>query len=193
MNLKNYIFLLFGLLFTVSVKAQNIAIKTNLLYDATATANAGIELPISRQWTYELAGNYNAWDMSHDRKWKHWMLQQEARYWFCNRFIGHFVGFHTHGGEYNVGNLDNNYSLLGTDFSKLSDNRYQGWFIGAGLAYGYSWVLDKHWNLEASIGMGYSYTKFDVFPCGVCTTVIERGDHHYFGITKAAINLIYSF
>ncbi len=193
MKLKIYISLLLALLFSVSVKAQDVAFKTNLLYDATATINAGIEFPVARQWTVDVSGNYNDWDMSHDRKWKHWMVQPEARYWFCDRFIGHFVGFHLHGGKYNIGNLDNGIQFLGTDFSKLSDARYQGWFLGGGFGYGYSWVLNKHWNLEAEIGLGYSYTEFDKYPCDVCGTLIEKDSHHYIGVTKAAINLIYSF
>lgn len=194
MKMKFYISLLFGLFLSLSAKSQDVAIKTNLLYDATATINAGIEFPIARQWTMDISGNYNDWDMSHDRKWKHWMVQPEARYWFCDRFIGHFLGVHAHGGKYNIGNLDNDIKFLGTDFSKLSDSRYQGWFVGAGVGYGYSWVLNKHWNVEAELGIGYSYTRFDRFPCDVCGQIEEKDkDHHYWGVTKAAINLIYSF
>lgn len=193
MKLKNYISLVLALFFSVSIKAQDVAFKTNLLYDATATINAGFEFPIARQWTIDVSGNYNDWNMSHGRKWKHWMMQPEARYWFCDRFIGHFIGFHLHGGKYNFANLDNDIQFLGTDFSKLSDARYQGWFVGGGLAYGYSWVLDKHWNLEAEIGLGYSYTDYKKYPCDSCGKLIEKDSHHYYGVTKAAINLIYSF
>ena len=45
------------------------------------------------------------------------------------------LGLHLHGGQYNVGGLKNSISFLGTDFSKLGDYRFQGWFGGAGLAY----------------------------------------------------------
>lgn len=173
--------------------AQKLAVKTNLLYDATATINLGVEARIAPQWTLDLSGNYNAWKLSHDRRWKHWMLQPEARFWFCDPFIGHFLGVHAHGGKYNVGGLDNNISFLGTDFSKLSDYRYQGWFLGAGLAYGYSWVLSRHWNLEGEIGFGYAYTRYEKYPCAECGDKQGEGKHHYVGPTKAAINLIYSF
>ena len=36
------------------------------------------------------------------------------------------------------------FSMLGTDFGKLKDYRFQGWFVGAGVAYGYAWVLGRH-------------------------------------------------
>jgi len=183
-----------GMMLATQLQAQKVAVKTNLLYDATATINAGIEFGLAPKWTLDLSGNFNGWTMSHDRKWKHWMAQPEARYWFCDRFAGHFLGFHALGGQYNVGHLKNNIKFLGTDFSKLSDSRYQGWFIGAGVAYGYAWVLNKHWNLEGEIGVGYVYTEFDRFNCKGCGKKVEEDkNHHYFGPTKAAINLIYVF
>ena len=183
-----------GMMLATQLQAQKVAVKTNLLYDATATINAGIEFGLAPKWTLDLSGNFNGWTMSHDRKWKHWMAQPEARYWFCDRFAGHFLGFHALGGQYNVGHLKNNIKFLGTDFSKLSDSRYQGWFIGAGVAYGYAWVLNKHWNLEGESGVGYVYTEFDRFNSKGCGKKVEEDkNHHYFGPTKAAINLIYVF
>lgn len=183
-----------ALFFAQEVKAQKVAVKTNIVYDIAANINAGVELGLAPKWTFDVSGNFNAWDMSHDRKWKHWFVQPEFRYWFCDRFAGHFLGLHLHGGQYNMGGLKNSISFLGTDFSRLSDNRFQGWFAGAGLAYGYSWILGKHWNLEAEIGFGYSYTKFDTFECVGCGRKVEEDkEHHYVGPTKAAINLVYLF
>ena len=48
-----------------------------------------------------------------------------------------------HGGQYNIGGFDGKVNFLGTDARKLKDSRYQGWFIGAGVAYGYAWILDR--------------------------------------------------
>ena len=84
--------------------------------------------------------------------------------------------------------------FLGSDLSKLSDYRYQGWFIGAGVAYGYAWILGRHWNLEAEIGVGYAYTQYDSFRCVGCGKRVEKDKpHHYVGPTKAAVNLVYVF
>ena len=178
----------------LNLHAQDVAVKTNLLYDATATINAGVEVAIAPRWTLDISGNFNGWNQSHQRRWKHWLVQPEARYWFCDPFAGHFLGMHLHGGQYNVGGLDNSISFLGTDFSGLSDYRYQGWFLGAGVAYGYSVILGRHWNMEFEIGIGYAYTRYDQFNCVGCGRKIkEDQDHHYFGPTKAAINLIYTF
>lgn len=176
----------------VSAKAQHVALKSNLLYDALLTPDLGIEAKVAPQWTVELTGNLNAWTVN-ERRWKQWSVQPEARYWFCQAFSGHFLGFHLIGGQYNFGNLPLDFKFLGTDFGQLRDSRYQGWMGGAGLAYGYSWILDKHWNLEAEIGIGWIYATYDKYPCAVCGTKLDSGHHNYFGPTKTALNLVYVF
>ena len=177
-----------------TVNAQDVALKTNILSDAFMNINAGIEVGLAPRWTLDVSGGFNAWTLSHNRRWKHWAVQPEARYWFCDRFAGHFIGIHVHGGQYNLGGIDINFKLLGTDFSTLKDTRYQGWFLGGGIAYGYTWILGRHWNFETEIGVGYSYTRYDRFKCAGCGKKIEKNKpHNYFGPTKAAVNLVYLF
>lgn len=106
---------------SLQAQERQYGIKTNLLYDATATINLGAEMSVAPKWSVDLSGNLNAWDIN-DHKWKHWMLQPEARYWFCDALLGHFVGAHLLGGQYNVGNIDlGDTKFLGTDFSNLKD------------------------------------------------------------------------
>lgn len=173
-------------------RAQKAAVKTNLLYDALLTPDLGLEAKLAPQWTLDVTGNVNFWKFNQHR-WKQWNLQPEVRYWFCQAFSGHFLGAHLIGGEYNFGNLPLGFKFLGTDFSQLRDNRFQGWMGGAGIAYGYSWILDKHWNFEAELGIGWIYTHYDKYPCAVCGTKLDSGNHNYLGPTKAAINLVYIF
>ncbi len=194
MKLKFCVTLLGALLLGFVARGQQAAVKSNLLYDATATINVGVEWGLAPRWTLDVSGNYNGWNMSNDRRWKHWLIQPEARYWFCERFGGHFLGFHLLGGQYNVGGIDTGIKFLGTDFSGLKNYRYQGWAVGAGVAYGYAWILGRHWNLEAELGVGYAYTRYDTFRCVGCGKRISKDkSHHYVGPTKAAINLVYVF
>lgn len=172
--------------------AQKVGIKTNLLYDATTSANLGLEFGLAPKWTLDISGDYNAWPIK-NHKWKHWFVQPEARYWFCNRFQGHFFAFHAIGGQYNLGNLSGGFKFLGSDFSQLKDHRYQGWGVGGGVAYGYAWVLAKHWNLEAEIGIGAIYTKFDRYTCDNCSRKEGDGHHVYYGPTKLALSIEYLF
>ena len=38
-----------------SASAQEVAVKTNLIYDATLTINAGVEARLAPKWTFDLA------------------------------------------------------------------------------------------------------------------------------------------
>lgn len=175
------------------VKAQQIGIKTNLLYDASATINLGVEVGIAPKWTLDVSGNLNAWNVNR-HKWKHWMAQPELRYWLCEKFQGNFLGIHAIGGQFNWGNIGGLKDFLGNRFSELADNRFQGWGAGVGIAYGHTWVLDKHWNFEAEIGVGWIYTRYDKFPCAECGNKLrDNATHNYVGPTKAAINIVYLF
>lgn len=185
---------LLAILSVPAAHAQKAAIKTNILSDALLNPNLAAEFALAPRWTLDVSGEFNVWNLSHDRKWKHWVAQPEIRYWLCDRFAGHFFGAHLLGGQYNVGGIDIPLSFLGTDFRKLKDSRYQGWFGGAGIAYGYDWALSRHWNLEAEIGIGWTYTRYDRFRCAGCGSKLESDiPHNYFGITKAAINIVYVF
>lgn len=193
MKLKLIITMVLLALF-MSAKAQKVAVKTNLVSDVILSPSLGVEVGVAPRWTVDVKGQLNAWTLSHDRRWRHWLLQPEVRYWFCDRFAGHFLGAHVHGGQYNIGGFNGRLHFLGTDVRKLKGVRYQGWFAGFGVAYGYAWILGRHWNLEAEFGFGYSYTCCDKFPCAACGEKIA-GDksHHYVGPTKVAINLVYLF
>lgn len=196
MRLKQSFFLLLlllGLGGVSQVSAQDWAIKTNIAYDATATANLGVEIGLTKKWTLDISGNFNAWSKNEATKWKHWMVQPEARYWFCDSFSRHFIGVHAITGAFNFGGIDNNISFLGSDFSVLRDRRYQGYAYGVGLAYGFAFILSEHINLELEAGVGYLYLDYDIFNCGNCGRRIGDGTHHYVGPTKAAVNLVYLF
>lgn len=178
-----------------SQKSNSVALKTNLLYDATATVNLGLEFSLARKWSLDVSGNYNSWSFSEGKRWKHWMAQPELRYWFCSNMGGHFVALHALGGQYNVGKVNLDFlRFLGNNFLEFKDYRHQGWFGGGGIGYGYSWLLSEHWNIEAEIAAGYVYTKYDLFECAGCGKKVKTDlKHNYFGPTKAAVNLIYVF
>lgn len=103
---------------TQGVKTQSVAVKSNRLADAFLNPNLGMEVGLAPKWTLDITGQFNAWTLAHDRRWKHWVVQPEARYWFCDRFSGHFVGAHLHGGQYNIGGFDGKINFLGTDARK---------------------------------------------------------------------------
>lgn len=197
-SMKKCLFWGFLLLFALESHAQKgledmggftMGVKTNALYWGTVTPNIGAELRLAKKWTLDVEAGLNPFDGkredgSYGKSIKHFRLHPEIRYWFCESFYKHFIGLHVPYLIYNISDI----KLLGTE-----NERHQGWGTGVGLSYGYAWLLSKHWGLEATIGAGYLYLNSEKYPCTNCGNKIETVKKHYFGITQAAINLIYQF
>lgn len=169
--------------FANAAYAQKVGVKTNLLYDATSTLNLGVELGLAKQWTLDLSGNYNGWLSTDKHKLKHWLIQPEVRYWLCQKFNGHFVGLHAHYAKFNAGGI----GLV----QSLKHARTQGTLYGAGLSYGYQWILNDRWGIEGTFGIGYARVNYDKYRCWTCSE--KQGPNHknYFGPTKVGVTLIY--
>lgn len=179
------LFFMMILVFGTCSYGQKIAVKTNALYWATATPNLAVELGLGKRVTLDIAGGYNPFTFDGNRKWKHYLIQPEIRYWLCERFNGHFFGLHTGYMNYNVSKLPLLYS------KDAKHHRYEGWLTGVGLSYGYQWILGRRWNLEAELGVGYihtNYTKYDAMKCGACQGEFRK---NYVAPTRAAISVVY--
>lgn len=171
----------------VGVNAQKVALKSNLLYDATTTLNLGVEVGLGQLTTLDISGNYNPWTFSDNQKMKHWLIQPEFRIWTCERFNGHFFGIHAHYAQFNIGGM----LPFGIKTENFESHRYDGWLAGAGVSYGYQWILSNRWSLEATIGVGYAYIDYNKYQCGECGDKLAEKSRHYFGPTKAGVTLIF--
>ena len=136
----------------------------------------------------EISGGNNRWNLNgnqnDNKKFVHWIIKPEFRYWTCERFTGHFFGLHAFYGQYNIGGW--NVALL---FEEAF--RYEGSVYGAGISYGYHLPLSKHWGVEFNIGAGVaqlSYIKKDCIKCGS-----QVGDYNmtYFGPTALGLKIVY--
>lgn len=182
-------------------QAQEIALKTNLLYDASTTPNLGVEVGMGRKLTGQLFYGLNPWTYSGSgaeaKKAKHWVLMPEVRWWTCSKMNGWFFGAHAMGGQFNAANVKA--PVPGAFFSGLNvtkavrDSRVQGAFAGLGATAGYQWILSRHWNLEAELGVGYDRVWYDQYPCAECGTKLSSGHSNYIGLTKAGVSLMYVF
>lgn len=197
---------------TFAADAQDVAIKTNFLTWATTTPNIGVEFGLGRKSTIQLFGDINPWDFGDDKHFRVWTITPEYRYWFCEKFGGHFIGVHALGGQYNAKNVNfplksliisSSVSEVNPDIPGQTESGWpdltgdnsgrhaEGWYMGAGITYGYQWMLSKHWNLEASLGVGYVYSGLTFY--GRCDKTIDKRKLHYVGPTKAAVSLMYVF
>ena len=157
---ERHLLLLLFICLSVNLRGQQTALKTNVLFWGTTTPNAGVEVGLARQFTVEVWGAYNAWKFSNDMKLNLYLIQPEARYWFCRKFEGHFVGVHGHYGHFNIGQIP--------FISGLKEYVLRGDLYGGGLTYGYHWAIGDRWGLEAMIGGGYAYMKYDKYRCADC-------------------------
>ena len=169
--------ILFFLISTLA-HSQDFALKTNVLYWAAATPNLGMEVALSPKFTLDLSGAYNPWTYKDDKKMRFWLAQPEVRYWFCEKFEGHFIGIHAHGAQY---------------FGGFCEKRYDGYLAGGGITYGYDWILSPHWNLEAVIGAGYARLWYKESPRIPCVKCLEDKTADYIGLTKLSLAFIYIF
>lgn len=174
-------------------QAQDVAVKTNLLYGVyTYTPNLGLEIGLGKRTTLDISGGYNPWNLKgsadNNKKAVHWLVEPEFRYWLCERFNGHFFGIHALGSQFNIAQ-HNLPMLLGKGSDKY---RYEGWAVGAGVSYGYQLLLGKRWSVEFTLGVGYAQLNYDKYDCPKCGEKIESGKtKNYFGPTKAGISLIF--
>lgn len=169
-----------------------IALRTNLLYGiGTLTPNLGIEMGLSPRSSLLVTGSYNPWNLNKtdaDKMLCHWLANVEYRRWLCERFNGHFFGIHGYYGNYHV--KGHKIPLLLEKGSK--DFRYKGNVYGAGISWGYHWMLSSHWNIEFNAGVGFGMTKYDKYNCDRCSDKLEKGISRTFvAPTKLGISLVY--
>lgn len=172
----------------VQTSLPRFGIKANLLYGlATLTPNISVEAALSKRSTLELSYSSNPWnydaDLKDNKKLLHGIASLEYRYWFCERYNGHFLGAHGFYSEYNVSGYD--IPLL---FRK--DYRYKGNAYGGGILYGYALPVGKMWNIEFTVGADVLRMKYDRYSCRTCDTNSEPfGKTHI--VPSAGINIVF--
>ena len=147
----------------LGASAQQVAVKTNLLYWAATTPNIGIDIAVGKHSTIGMTANYNPWTLGTDNKIQHWFLRPEYRYWVTEKYTRLYFGVHAIGGEFEVGGFKlpfiGNRILTG-----LPTHYYKGSFVGAGISIGYQFYVSPHWNIELSAGAGLARLSYHAEP-----------------------------
>lgn len=169
------------------------SVKTNMLYDALAVPNIGMEFYLGKNWS--VAGNwmYGWWDI--DKKHRYWRIyggDLAIRKWFGKKadekpLTGHHLGVYGQmftydfewGGKGYMGGKPG-----GTLWDKLN--------YAAGVEYGYSLPIAKRLNIDFTIGAGYWGGKYYKYiPLDGHYVWQATRDRHWFGPTKAEVSLIW--
>lgn len=164
------------------------ALKTNMLYDAAAVPNIGLEIAIGRKWSLTANGMLAWW--SRERSHYYYRFRggevEARRWWTCPRpgkgdgcLTGHHLGLYAQLFDYDI-------ELGGT--GRQSD----GPCFGAGISYGYSLPVSRLFCIDFTVGIGWiggQYRKYR--PADGCYVWQSTVRHNWFGPTKAEISLVY--
>ena len=169
-------------------RQPRVALRTNLLYDATLSPNFGLDVRVDSAWTVGLLAGINAWDIDKEKnkKWRHALFSLRARNYRKGLFQKNYMEFDAIYRHFNVGNTKIPFGL----YSAVKDRRLQGDLVALGGKYGYSWILARHWRIEAEAGVAVGYAWFKEYDCDHCGTYYGKGDR-IFLLPQLGINVVY--
>lgn len=174
--------------FGEETKQPRMALRTNLLYDATLSPNLGVDVRVDSAWTVGLLAGVNAWDIDKEKnkKWRHALFSIRARKYRDSLFHKGYYEADVIYSHYNVGNTKIPFGL----YSAVKDRRLQGDLVALGGKYGYSWILSRTWRIEAEAGVAVGYAWFKEYDCPHCGTFLGNGDR-IFLLPQLGINVVY--
>ena len=169
-------------------KQPRIALRTNLLYDATLSPNLGVDVRVDSLRTVGLLAGLNAWDIdkAKNKKWRHVLFSFRARKYRDSIYHKGYYEADVIYSHYNVGNTKIPFGL----YSAVKDRRLQGDLVALGGKYGYSWILSRTWRIEAEAGVAVGYAWFKEYDCDHCGTYYGKGDR-IFLLPQLGINVVY--
>ena len=150
--------LLFFLLFSYNVYSQTY-IKLNGATSLFGVPGIGIEVPISKKFTFQLDATMSFWnsittDKFSSRPYVFNQIFPEVRYFTKEINDGFYVGTHFGYGMFK----------LSKNKTYASQNKYQyGYIFFAGFTFGYQWQFKDRWLVDAFIGGGYSKATYEGF------------------------------
>lgn len=163
-----------------------VLLKNNMLYDAAAIPNIGLEVSLGSGWSVGADWMYAWWSRnSSHRFWRVYGGDVEVRRWFSPRrtsrslMCGHHVGVYGQMLTYDV---------------EWGGRGYMGdrWSWAAGVSYGYSLPVGRHFNIDFTLGVGYlqgDYMKYR--PEDDCYVWDSTHRKEWFGPTRAEVSLVW--
>ena len=168
-------------------------ISTNMLYDAAAIPNIGVEFYLGRSWSIGANWMYAWWktDRSH-WYWRTYGGDIYVRRWFGKAskekpLTGHHAGIYAQTLTFDFETGGRGY-IGGEPGGSLWDRAM--W--GGGVEYGYSLPIARRLNLDFTIGIGYLGGRYYEYkPIDNCYVWQATKRLHWFGPTKAEVSLVW--
>ena len=158
---------------------QGMSLRTNLLWDAVAEPNIGLEFPVGKHVSLGLNAGIKTWprwlfwdndNVQNTRHWRNYAVVPEVRYYFDQVYDGFFVGGDAVYTHFNVGNVTFPFHM----YPEVENHRVHGSFWGGGLFAGYSWWLGQYIRIEAEAGVAAGLAAYDKYDCAHCGTKVAE-------------------
>ena len=158
-------------------------IRTNMLLDAIAIPNIGVEVHLGKRWSLGASWMCAWWDKSRENIfWRTYGGELNVRKYFGRQLkgvqlSGHHLGLYGHAFTYDL------------ELSPKGEISYLTY--GGGVEYGYSVPLSRRLNLDFSLGVGYLTGEYKLYEYDAgCYVWQETRQRHWIGPTKAEIALV---
>ncbi len=169
------------------------ALRTNMLYDAALIPNIGVEFYLGKNFSITTNWMYAWWDSnSKHNYWRIYGGDISLRRYIGSRanekpLQGHHIGIYAQALTYDFELGDK--GIMGgvpggTIFDKLN--------YGAGIEYGYSLPISRHFNIDFNIGIGYlggEYQEYKPIDGHYIWQATKK--RNYWGPTKLEITLVW--
>lgn len=178
-----------GLLLPLTCAAQKWTVQTNFLdWAALGTVNAEVGMSVSQHFSLMAGGRYNPWDFHSQDPEALIQNRQETvylgvRYWPWYVNSGFWISAKAQ--------YMHSFSHTGIWRAALKEGK-NGW--GGALAAGYTFMLSKHWNLEAGIG-GWAgvFQEYGFYSSPEKLFVREEGRKTFIYPDQVSLSLVYVF
>lgn len=169
------------------------AIKTNMLYDALAIPNIGVEVSLGRRWSLAADWMYAWW--SNNNKHRYWRVYGgglSARKWFGHAseqkpLQGHHIGINAQILTYDIEFGGKGYMAGEPEGSLWNRLNY-----AFGAEYGYSMPIAKRLNIDFSLVAGYMGGRYyEYIPIDGHYVWQATNNRHWWGPTKIEVTLVW--
>ena len=164
--------------------AQRWSIATNMVdYANFGTLNLEGSLATSQHWSMTAVAKFNPF--RYERKGEPLSARQQlygvgVRFWPWHVFSGWWAGTRLQYQEYNRGGID-------------KPETYEGDRYGLGLSGGYSYMINKHLNLDIGVGVWGGYDRYVTYACPVCGVTLGSGEQGFILPSDLMLALVYVF
>lgn len=130
------------LAFQTPLKAQRMALTSNLLEDVVITPNLGVDVVIADRQSIAFDVSYAPYRLSEKFHNKRMAVRAGYQYWFSQALYAHYVS------------ID---GVVSSSDVQVGQKGARDEYVALGVGYGYSFIINKRLNIVPNLGLGLAY------------------------------------